>query len=350
VSGGEVRRAGLVARIEGGSIMSAAFSLAGLAVARGEKSRHVLSAASRPSGLPIEMPVMIAHGRGDGPTLCAVSGVHGDEYEGGEAICRVWQEIDPDRLRGTFVAVPTINMPALESGTRNSPLDGENLNRIFPGNPGGGVSHRIARYVFENIALHCDYLVDFHGGGIDLAHASVANYRIPPDPALVDRARRFAEASGIEIIVHNAPGSGQLVDEVIKVGPIALNIEVGGEGRLSEPGVREDVTALWNLMRHLEMVDGIPIAPARRIHITDRSTLRVSAGGIWRSNPELVVPVTVQSGDLIGTVGNVYRDTVETVTAPHDGFLYVLRSFPRIQAGDWVAFLGKDVETETLAG
>jgi uncharacterized protein len=329
--------------------MPMSFTLAGLSVDRGEKSRHLLNVTSRSSGLPIQMPVILAHGRDDGPTLCVVSGIHGDEYEGGEAICRVWDEIDPDQLRGTFVGVPSANLPALESGTRNSPLDGENLNRIFPGNPNGSVSHLIARFLFEKICLHCDYLIDFHGGGIDLYHASVANYRIPPDESLGERARRFAEASGIEIVVHNAPGNGQLVDEVLKSGPIALNIEVGGGGSLSEDGVRECVTALRSIMRHLEMLDGSPSVPARRIHVTDRSTLRVSTSGIWRRNPRLSIPIMVSAGDEIGTIADVFRDTLETITAPHDGFLYVLRSMPRIQAGDWVAFLGKDVEEEVIS-
>jgi uncharacterized protein len=330
--------------------MSSTFNMAGLSVAQGEKARHLLGVTSRPSGLPIHVPIIVAHGRGDGPTLCVVSGVHGDEYEGGEAICRVWDEIDPDQLRGTFVGVPTANLPALETGTRNSPLDGENLNRIFPGNPDGSASHRIARFLFENICLRCDYLIDFHGGGIDLDHASVANYRIPPDESLVERARRFAEASGIEIVVHNAPGSGQLVDEVLKAGPIALNIEVGGGGGLSEDGVRECVAALQSIMRHLEMLEGSPSVPARRIHVTDRSTLRVNTSGIWRRNPDLSIPTTVRAGDEIGTIADVFRDTLETVTAPHDGFLYVFRSMPRIQAGDWVAFLGKDAREEIVAG
>jgi len=278
-----------------------------------------------------------------------VSGVHGDEYEGGEAICRVFNELDPHSLSGTFLAVPTINIPALESGTRTSPIDGINLNRIFPGNANGGISDRIAHFMFHEIAAKSDYLIDFHGGGIDLLHASVVNYRTAPDPAIVDTARRFAESTGLGIMVHGTPGTGQLVDDFIKTGKPSINIETGGGGGLSETAVVEDVTAMWNVMKHLHMVDGEPSRPAQRTHVKNVGQVRVHTSGIWNQRPDLSIPTNVAEGDVLGTVSDVFRDVKETVTAPHAGYLYVLRSSPKIQAGDWIAFLARETEVETLS-
>jgi uncharacterized protein len=329
--------------------MASSFAIAGVQVTAGEKVQRLVEVTSRPSGLPIHMPLMLAQSQADGPVLCVVSGVHGDEYEGGAAISRVWNELQPESMKGTFVGVPTINLPALESGTRTSPIDGLNLNRIFPGNASGGVSDRIAHFTFNEIAMKCDYLIDFHGGGIDLEHASVVNYRVAPDPALVDTARRFAESAGLPVMVHGYPGTGQLVDDVIKAGKPSINIETGGGGNLDERAVGEDVTAMRNVMKHLGMIDGEPVQPQRRLHVKDVYQVRVQHGGTWHRRPHFSNSSYVQAGEVIGTVVDVFRNTVETVTVPEAGYLYVYRWFPKIQAGDWVAFVGRETETEDLA-
>lgn len=332
-----------------GEVMSSSFALAGVQSTPGEKVQRLVEVTSRPSGLPIHMPLMLAQGQSDGPILCIVSGVHGDEYEGGAAISRVWNELQPESMTGIFVGVPTINMPALETGTRNSPVDGINLNRIFPGNAKGGVSDRIAHFTFNEIAMKCEYLIDFHGGGIDLEHASVVNYRIAPDPELVERARRFAESTGLPVMVHGQPGTGQLVDDVIRAGKPSINIETGGGGNLNEDAVEEDVTAIRNVMKHLGMITGEPVQPQRRLHVKDVYQVRVEHGGIWHRRPGFSNNSYVKAGEEIGTVVDVFRATVETVRAPEAGYLYVYRWFPKIQAGDWVAFVGRETETEELA-
>src|SRR5688500_9360029 len=74
-----------------------------------------LSLAVMPGlGAPVEVPVLVARGRAAGPTLLAVAGVHGDEYEGMEAIRRVYAGLDPTRMRGAFVGLPVANPFAYE--------------------------------------------------------------------------------------------------------------------------------------------------------------------------------------------------------------------------------------------
>ena len=51
------------------------------------------------------------------------SGCHGDEYEGGEAIRRIYRALDPKQFRGVFLGVPKLNPLAFEAGQRVSPVD-----------------------------------------------------------------------------------------------------------------------------------------------------------------------------------------------------------------------------------
>src|SRR5699024_10519340 len=93
------------------------------------------------------------------------AGVHGDEYEGQEAVRRVVIGTRPDELRGTLVGIPCMNMPAFEAASRVSGLDHANLNRIFPGDAAGTYSGRLAATFVERVVPAVDALVDLHTGG-----------------------------------------------------------------------------------------------------------------------------------------------------------------------------------------
>ena len=66
-----------------------------------------------------------------------MAGNHGDEYEGEIALGRLIRRLDPARVRGEITILPMANVPAVMAARRRSPLDNGNLNRAFPGSPGG---------------------------------------------------------------------------------------------------------------------------------------------------------------------------------------------------------------------
>src|SRR5687768_2004596 len=90
----------------------------------------------RPGGLAL--PVAELTGSRPGPTWLLVAGVHGDEYEGPEAIRRAVARLAADRdFSGRVIALPIANPAAYARGSRLTPEDNANLNRSFPGNPNG---------------------------------------------------------------------------------------------------------------------------------------------------------------------------------------------------------------------
>lgn len=320
------------------------FAIGSFTVSPGSKEKGFLPATNRPGGDPLGFPVMVVHGAGDGPIFTVVSGIHGDEFEGGEAIRRLWRELEPTRLRGTFIGVPTANVAAFEKGWRISSVDYTNLARVFPGREAGGPSERLAHTLFTQIALRSGYLIDAHGGGVDLSHAPVVNFRESEDAALNARILEFAKATGLEWLTHGKLGTAQLPDEAVRKGVVAINIEVGDEGRCREPWVETHVKVYTNILKYLKMIDGQPELPGSQVILRDRSMLRVGVSGLWRHRPDLAPRSSVKQGETIGTVSNLFGEVLETVTAPHEGAFTMLRSFPPIQVGDWVAFLAKTFE------
>jgi len=91
------------------------------------------------------IPIPIASiGNGKGPRILLMAGNHGDEYEGQVALGRLIRTLEPAEIHGRIIILPSANFPAAMAGSRTSPLDGGNLNRLFPGDPSGGPTAQIA--------------------------------------------------------------------------------------------------------------------------------------------------------------------------------------------------------------
>jgi N-alpha-acetyl-L-2,4-diaminobutyrate deacetylase len=111
---------------------------------------------------------VVKHGRG--PTILVTGGVHGDEYEGPVTLSKLSRRLKPGMVRGRIVLVPALNLPAALAGTRLSPVDGLNLNRVFPGDPNGPITSMIAHYVSTVLIPMADIVVDLHSGGKSLEY------------------------------------------------------------------------------------------------------------------------------------------------------------------------------------
>src|SRR3954466_16145134 len=76
----------------------------------------------------ILIPITLVN-NGPGPTLLALGGNHGDEYEGPVALMKLARSLQPQQVHGRVIIIPALNIPAVLAGTRLSPIDGVNLNR-----------------------------------------------------------------------------------------------------------------------------------------------------------------------------------------------------------------------------
>jgi N-alpha-acetyl-L-2,4-diaminobutyrate deacetylase len=87
----------------------------------------------------IMIPITVAK-RGAGPTALLTGANHGDEYEGPIALFDLSARLDAASITGRVILVPAMNYPAFRAARRTSPIDGGNMNRVFPGRPDGGVT------------------------------------------------------------------------------------------------------------------------------------------------------------------------------------------------------------------
>src|SRR5690606_24870421 len=142
---------------------------------------------------------------GSGPTALFTGGNHGDEYEGPLALYELARTLDPKAVSGTVIIVPAMNYPAFRAGTRTSPIDKGNMNRIFPGRPDGTVTEKIADFFQRELLPRADIVLDFHSGGRTLDFVPFAAAHVLPDKALEKKAFAAVEA-------FSAPWSMKMIE------------------------------------------------------------------------------------------------------------------------------------------
>ena len=152
----------------------------------------------------VMIPITVAKG-GVGPTVLLTGGNHGDEFEGPVALFDLAARIATVELSGRVIVIPAMNYPAFRAAKRTSPLDGGNLNRAFPGDPGGNPTQKIADYFQRTLLPMADYVVDLHSGGKSLDFAPLCAAHVLDDKD--QQARCVAAMSAF-----NAPYSLMLLE------------------------------------------------------------------------------------------------------------------------------------------
>ena len=243
-----------------------------------------------------KIPVGVAKGDVDGPGLAVIGGVHGTEYAAQDATVEFWDEIDASTLKGSVRVVLCADTAALEGHSAYvNPIDGQNLNRMWPGDPEGSLTQRIAHCITSEVIEKCDAVIDVHGGEWDEDIDCFIITHSTGDDDLDKRTLDLSMALGftyVEVTDAHGPilGVGTGSGEAVKGGRPALTLEAGGTGLRERRFIDAHKYALRNALRHLGIVDGRahlvgwPTREARPWHPDEDDQGRdLRAGGEYRS-------------------------------------------------------------------
>jgi len=302
--------------------------LLGQAVAPGDRRRLSLRAGESFAGDAVDIPVLVVRGTTPGPTLCLVAGVHGDELNGIEIVRKVFEELVPRDISGMLVGVPVANVHGLRRSSRYLP-DQRDLNRFFPGHPGGSSASRIANALFESVVEPCDALVDFHTGSFQRTNLPQVRGDLA-NPRILELAKGF----GIGEIVHSAGRAGTLRRAAADAGIPAVTFEAGEPLRFQAEEIGRGVTGLRGLLASMRMAKGGQPRRSHRIYYRSR-WLRVNDGGIFLTERKL--GDAVQVGDPLGTVTDPVTNERSTVIAPFRGRIIGM-AVPQVVIPGFAAF------------
>ncbi len=308
-----------------------------LAAERGEKREGWLTIGETASG-PLRMPLVLVHGREDGPVLCVTAGVHATEYAPIDAVMRLLRMLDPERLRGTVIGVPVTNMRMFEHRTGfTSPLDGLNLNRIAPGRQDGSISELLADVLLREVIARAQYHIDFHAGDLGEQLLPFAGYSLTGRRDLDAKGEALARAFTPRLISLATeestlpPFAGSLNFAATRMGVVSILAEAGGNGTLEERDVRIHLDGAENVMRALGMIDG-RAQDGPRIAARSRTVIRAKRSGLVRL--KVAIGDEIALGQEVAEIVGVFGDTVERVTSSGAGLVGLIWTHKVVNTGD----------------
>jgi predicted deacylase len=307
----------------------------------GTRETHWLDICRLDDQTMLQLPLLVARGARPGPTLVALGGVHGDEYEGIDAVRRVFEALDPSEMSGNFLGAPVCNPPAFAAQTRTSPIDGMNLARVFPGRADGSVSERIAHVVTHQITRFADFLIDLHSSGSFMSMPLLAGY-YHADNAAGRAARGAAEHFGLPVIWgHHGASEGRSLSEPHARGIPWLYTESPSGGWLHDDVARRYANGVRSVMRLLGILPGQPERAPVEHDLSGEGNVDLSiaapADGFLSNQVKLLE--LVAEGDLLGMIRNLAGESIAEIHAPDSGRLMLRREAASVHIGDLLYLL-----------
>ena len=326
------------------SAIAQPFAVGALTAQPGELVSGMLDvpAASDPG---TEIPVTIIHGTEPGPVVALVAGNHGYEYTPILALQDLRERIDPRTLRGTVILVHVANMPSfLERTIYRSPIDGKNLNRVYPGKKDGTVSERIAYALTTEVIEKADYLLDLHCGDGNESLRPYVYSTVTGNVEMDDAILQMALAFGIEHIVLDRERPGDPESSIycsttaITRGKPAVTVESGYLGTTDRESVERIEKGVLNVLKHYKLLDGRPDTVEHPVFFDPVEVLTSPVTGILY--PHVKRGETVAQGALLVTVTDFFGKTLAEVRSPFAGEVLYVVATPPIRSGEPVGMIG----------
>ena len=294
----------------------------------------------------IVIPITVAK-NGKGPTILFTGANHGDEYEGPVALFDLANQIKAEDISGRVIIIPGMNYPAFQAGKRTSPIDGGNMNRVFPGNPEGTFTEKIADYFSRTLLPLADYVLDFHSGGKTLDF-------LPFCCAHVLENKKQQAKCIAAMKAFNAPHSVMLLEidaanmydtAAENMGKVFISTELAGGGTTSAYTVGIAKKGIRNILRHAGITKGeMEVDETLSLDMPDeRCYVFSETSGLVEHCVDL--GDEVKKGQLVAKVHNIERTGTNPVEyfAGIDG-VYTGRHFPGLVAnGDFLGVIAVPV-------
>ncbi len=303
--------------------------------------------------MDVELPAVTRiAGAAGGPTLALLGGVHGDELEGVLAVRMVADRLAGLPFRGTVVWAAPAHPAAWAADSRVGPTDGANLARVFPGDPDGGPTERVAAHLTTELITGADLLIDLHSAGRGFDMPLLAGYH--STGRLAASAEAAARAFAAPLLWQHPNGSlGRSLSAAEALGVPSLYVEGRGGGRLRQRDLDGYVHGVLRVLVHLGLMRpgdvDVPPAGSMTVVAGDGNTdegITSPAGGFFVAAVE--AGDRIAAGESIGTVVDPAGRELATVAAPTGGVMMLLRRGARVRAGDTLAIVGQSVADRTV--
>ena len=313
------------------SVPQHTFEIAKEIIAPGKLQKLELPVSRLITQTLVSLPVTVVNGIEPGPKLWLSAAIHGDEINGVEIIAQILNRINPQKLRGTIIAVSIVNVFGFIEQSRYLP-DRRDLNRSFPGSETGSLASQLANLFMREIVARSTH-------GIDLHTAAVHRINLPQIRANLEDQTTYecAKAFGAPIMMHASTRDGSLRHAATKKGIPVLLYEAGEALRFDPLAIDVGVKGILRVMNCLGMYED-DTAAADHVWETNKSRwIRASCGGIFH----LVVSLgdRVVRRQELGYITNAFGEQRVTVRASINGLIISHIQNPLVNQGDAIIHL-----------
>lgn len=298
----------------------------------GRSRRLDLPVSRLPTQTMLSLPITIVNGVVPGPKLWLSAAIHGDELNGVEIIRQVLEQIKPEKLRGTLLAVPIVNVFGFIEQSRYLP-DRRDLNRSFPGSETGSLASRLANIFMREIVSQSTHGIDLHTGAINRVNLPQIRGNLQ-DP----ETHRCAKAFGTKIIMHSDTRDGSLRQAATKKGIPVLLYEAGEALRFNSEAIEIGVQGILKVMNCLDMYD-LPdnSNELEPIEVSKTKWIRASRGGIFHLRVKLGEQVAKKQE--LGIITDAVGEYQVKVRASVEGIVLSYSLNPLVNQGDAIVHL-----------
>lgn len=321
------------------------FTIGDLTIAPGEMKSGSLSVAEK-DGIGTFIPITVINGSMKGKVLALVAGVHGYEYPPILALYRLKKMIDAQSLSGTLILVHIAHILSFQKRTiYYNPFDWENLNRVFPGEPQGTISQRIAYVLNEEVVKKCDYLIDLHCGDGNEALIPYCYWMISSNEEIDKMSKDMVLAFGIKHIIidksrpKDTAHSKYLGNTAILHEKPAITTESGYLGRTDEESISRNIRGICSVMRLLRMIEGEPEFVSDPVWIDPYKVIYSEHNGLFY--PLAKMGYWVRKGEKVGYITDYFGQVIKNLHAPFSGIILYIINTPPISKGEPLYEVGR---------
>lgn len=311
--------------------------ICGATIAPGEKREIYLKASESYLSGSIQVPVTVIRGRAAGPTAFVTAAVHGDEINGADIVRRLIFDIDHEKLSGTLIAVPVVNIPGFLGQSRYLPYH-RDLNRYFPGKRRGNNAERFAWNLFQKIVTKCDFGIDLH-----TAAAGRSNLPHVRGDMTLPEVRKLARAFGATVLIDQKGPRGSLRREATDARVPTILFEAGETGRFSQRVSLAGLRGVLNVLTEMGMWPAEERRTRRKppfqVIVRSSDWIRAPKGGIL--DLDVKPGDLLYDGDRVGSILNPFGKTVTQVLAPTTGIVIGVTTAPLTIPGTGVAHVAR---------
>ncbi len=308
------------------------FEIAKEIIAPGKLRRFELPVSRLATQTLVSLPVTVVNGVEPGPKLWLSAAIHGDEINGVEIIAQILSRINPQKLRGTIIAVSIVNVFGFIEQSRYLP-DRRDLNRSFPGSENGSLASQLANLFMREIVQRSTH-------GIDLHTAAVHRINLPQIRANLKDETTYccAKAFGAPVMMHASTRDGSLRHAATRKGIPVLLYEAGEALRFDPLAIEVGVKGILQVMNCLEMYQDDLISTVSDSWETKNSKwIRASCGGIFHLEVNLGEKVTKRQE--LGYITNAFGERRVAVRASVEGMVISHIQNPLVNQGDAIIHL-----------